>query len=127
MGRCMPPWLGDLDPNAYRRRLDEALALFSGRGDGGAALLAHLDREMHAAAADQRYERAAWLLRRRARLEVLLDRLGGVLRATHSPPRLVRAAHPMGPAPAHPFWLGRGRGGRRGAPAGPGRPPGRRG
>src|SRR4051812_46145358 len=34
MGRCMSPCLGDLDPNAYRRRLDEALALFTGRGDG---------------------------------------------------------------------------------------------
>ena len=39
MGRCSSPCLGDLDPNAYRRRLDEALALFTGRGDGGAALL----------------------------------------------------------------------------------------
>src|SRR5206468_1458944 len=84
MDRCMSPCLGDLDPNAYRRRLDEALALFTGRGDGGAALLAHLDREMRAAAADERYERAAWLRRRRARLEVLLERLGGVLRATHA-------------------------------------------
>ena len=43
MGRCLSPCLGDLDPNLYRRRLDEALALFTGRGDGGAALLAHLD------------------------------------------------------------------------------------
>jgi hypothetical protein len=24
MGRCLSPCLGDLDPNAYRRRLDEA-------------------------------------------------------------------------------------------------------
>ncbi len=30
MGRCLSPCLGDLDPNAYRRRLDEALALFTG-------------------------------------------------------------------------------------------------
>ena len=30
MGRCMSPCLNDLDPNAYRRRLDEALALFDG-------------------------------------------------------------------------------------------------
>ena len=36
MGRCLSPCLGDLDPNAYRRRLDEALALFTGDGDGGA-------------------------------------------------------------------------------------------
>ena len=32
MGRCMSPCLNDLDPNAYRRKLDEALALFDGRG-----------------------------------------------------------------------------------------------
>ena len=31
MGRCLSPCLGDLDPNAYRRRLDQALAVF---GDG---------------------------------------------------------------------------------------------
>ena len=109
MGRCMSPCLGDLDPNAYRRRLDEALALFTGRGDGGAALLAHLDREMRAAASDQRYERAAWLKRRRARLEVLLDRLGGVLRATHSAPVLIRADHPDDPARGDLFWLVGGR------------------
>jgi DNA polymerase-3 subunit epsilon len=109
MGRCMSPCLGDLDPNAYRRRLDEALALFSGRGDGGAALLAHLDAEMRAAAAAQAFERAAWLQRRRARLEVLLDRVGGVLRATHAAPRLVRAAHPTDPARGDLFWLAGGR------------------
>src|SRR3954469_23156946 len=109
MGRCMSPCLGDLDPNAYRRRLDEALALFTGRGDGGAALLAPLDREMRAAAADERYERAAWLRRRRARLEVLLERLGGVLRATHTAPCLIRAGHPNEPARANLFWLVGGR------------------
>src|SRR5581483_2436609 len=30
MGRCLSPCLGDLDPNLYRRRLDEALRLFIG-------------------------------------------------------------------------------------------------
>ena len=35
MGRCMSPCLNDLDPNAYRRKLDEALALFDGTGPGG--------------------------------------------------------------------------------------------
>ena len=30
MGRCLSPCLGDLDPNLYRRRLDEVLALFVG-------------------------------------------------------------------------------------------------
>jgi DNA polymerase-3 subunit epsilon len=108
MGRCSSPCLGDLDPNAYRRRLDEALALFTGRGDGGAALLAHVDAQMRAAAAVQRYERAAWLQRRRARLTVLLERLGGVLAATHARPRLVLAEHPRGGA-ADAFWLVGGR------------------
>src|SRR5947208_1794046 len=45
MGRCLSPCLGDLDPNLYRRRLDAALAVFTGPGDGRAALLAHLDGE----------------------------------------------------------------------------------
>ena len=30
MGRCLSPCLGDLDPNLYRRRLDQALRLFAG-------------------------------------------------------------------------------------------------
>jgi DNA polymerase-3 subunit epsilon len=94
MGRCLSPCLGDLDPNAYRRRLDEALALFTGDGDGGRALLAHLDREMRAAAAAERFERAGWLRRRRQRLAVLLDRLGGAMSATHARPRMVLASHP---------------------------------
>jgi DNA polymerase-3 subunit epsilon len=109
MGRCASPCLGDLDPNAYRRRLDQALALFTGAGDGGAALLAHLDAEMRAAAAAERFERAAWLRRRRARLEVLLERLGGAVRATHAAPRLIRAPHPTDPARADLFWLAGGR------------------
>jgi DNA polymerase-3 subunit epsilon len=107
MGRCMSPCLGDLDPNAYRRRLDEALALF--RGDGARALLDHLDAEMREAARAERFERAAWLKRRRARLEVLLDRLGGMVRATHAAPRLVRAPHPTDPARGDLFWVVEGR------------------
>jgi DNA polymerase-3 subunit epsilon len=94
MGRCLSPCLGDLDPNAYRRRLDEALALFTRDGDGGRALLAHLDAEMRAAAAQERFERAGWLRRRRVRLAELLKRLGGAVAATHARPRLVLAAHP---------------------------------
>ena len=47
MGRCLSPCLGDLDPNLYRRRLDEALRLFL--GDGGSALLEHVERQMRAA------------------------------------------------------------------------------
>src|SRR5919201_262908 len=94
MGRCLSPCLGDLDPNLYRERLDAALALFDGDRDGGAALLAHVEAQMRAAAADQRYERAAWLERRLRRLESLLGRLGGVLRAAHRGARLVLAPHP---------------------------------
>jgi DNA polymerase-3 subunit epsilon len=108
MGRCLSPCLGDLDPNAYRGRLDSALALFTGDGDGGRALLEHLDAEMRAAAADQRFERAGWLKRRRARLAVLLDRLGGAMAATHARPRLVLASHPEA-ARFDALWLVAGR------------------
>lgn len=94
MGRCCSPCLGDLDPNAYRRQLDAALALFDGRGDGGALLLERLDGEIRDASAARRYERAAALVRRRERLEGVIARLGGVLRAVHSAPRLVLATHP---------------------------------
>jgi DNA polymerase III subunit epsilon len=108
MGRCLSPCLGDLDPNLYRRRLDEALTLFTGEGDGGAALLGHVDEQMRAAAAAQRFERAAWLRRRRERLGWLLERLGGVLAATHARPRLVLAEHPRG-GRFDVFWLVGGR------------------
>ncbi|HET6550683.1 MAG TPA: exonuclease domain-containing protein [Solirubrobacter sp.] len=93
MGRCLSPCLHDLDPNLYRERLDAALALFVNR-DGGAALLARVDEQIAEASAAQRYERAAWLQRRRNRLESLLGRLGGVLRAIHTGARLVLAPHP---------------------------------
>jgi DNA polymerase-3 subunit epsilon len=108
MGRCLSPCLNDLDPNLYRRRLDEALALFTGRGDGGAALLAHIDGQMREASAGERFERAAWLRRRRERLAVLLERLGGVIAATHARPRLVLAEHPRGER-FDAFWLVGGR------------------
>jgi DNA polymerase-3 subunit epsilon len=112
MGRCLSPCLNDLDPNLYRRRLDEALGLFTGDGDGGAALLAHLDAQMRAAAAGERYERAAWLRRRRERIAALVRSLdvdgGGALAATHARPRLVIARHPR--AAGHDaFWLVGGR------------------
>src|SRR5918997_1314543 len=94
MGRCLSPCLGDLDPNLYRRRLEEALAPFSGEGDGGEGLLAWIDEQMQAAAEAQRYERAAVLLRRRERLEGLLGRLSGLLEAAHARSRLVLAQHP---------------------------------
>ena len=113
MGRCLSPCLNDLDPNLYRRRLDEALGLFTGGGDGGAALLAHIDAQMRTAAAEERFERAAWLRRRRERIAVLVRSLGGAcaggaLAATHAQPRLVLARHPR--AEAHDaFWIVGGR------------------
>jgi DNA polymerase-3 subunit epsilon len=108
MGRCLSPCLGDLDPNLYRRRLDAALALFTGTGDGADALLAHIHAEMRAASDEQRYERAAWLRRRHERLRDLLGRLDGALAATHARPRLVLAAHPEGER-HDAFWLVGGR------------------
>jgi DNA polymerase-3 subunit epsilon len=107
MGRCVSPCLGDLDPNAYRRQLDLALGHFE-RPGAGEALLEELDRRMHDAAADRRYERAAALLRRRERLEWVLERLEGVLRATHAAPRLVLAKHPVKER-FDVFWSVRGR------------------
>jgi DNA polymerase-3 subunit epsilon len=109
MGRCLSPCLGDLDPNAYRRRLDEALGLFTGAGEGGARLLAHVEEQMREAAQTRRYERAAWLRRRHERLEQLLGRLGGVLRATHARSRLVVAPHPHGARRWDALWLVAGR------------------
>ncbi len=63
---------------------------------------------MREAAAARRYERAAALRRRRARIEALLDRLEGVLRATHATPALVLARHPV-TARHDAVWLARGR------------------
>jgi DNA polymerase III subunit epsilon len=107
MGRCVSPCLGDLDPNAYRRQVDAALAHFEGAG-AGEALLREIDRRMREAAADARYERAAALLRRRERLAWLLERLEGVLRATHAAPRLVLVRHPVKER-FDAFWIVQGR------------------
>jgi DNA polymerase-3 subunit epsilon len=109
MGRCLSPCLRDLDPNLYRERLDAALALFTGENDGAAALLDHIERQMRAASAERRYERAAWLRRRHARLRTLLSGLGGVLRAIHAGSRLVLAPHPSDPARHDAFWVVGGR------------------
>ncbi len=108
MGRCLSPCLGDLDPNLYRRRLDEALRLFMGDGDAGARLIAHVERQMRAAASEQRYERAAWLRRRARRLTLILERLEGVLEAIHSRTRLILAPHPTADS-FDAFWLAGGR------------------
>jgi DNA polymerase-3 subunit epsilon len=107
MGRCLSPCLGDLDPNLYRRRLDEALRLFL--ADGADRLLKHVEQQMRSAAAEQQFERAAWLRRRLQRLRVILGRLEGVLEATHARPRLVLAAHPLDPERCDAFWLVGGR------------------
>ena len=109
MGRCLSPCLGDLDPNLYRERLDSALRLFVDGRDGGGALLDHLEGQLRAATQACQYERAAWLARRRARLEALVRRLGGVLRATHAGARLVLAPHPAAPGRHDAFWIAGGR------------------
>jgi len=109
MGRCLSPCLGDLDPNLYRRRLDEALRLFLGETDGRDRLLAHVRGQMREAAAKQHYERAAWLRRRLRRLTVILERLGGALEATHVRAKLVLAAHPVDQVRGDAFWLAGGR------------------
>jgi DNA polymerase-3 subunit epsilon len=113
MGRCLSPCLGDLDPNLYRRRLDQALRLFAGgdRRPGarpGQALLDHLEDELRRASVERRYERAQTLLRRAARLRAILGRLEGVLEATHARPLLVLARHPVKSA-LEGFWLAGGR------------------
>ncbi len=110
MGRCLSPCLGDLDPNLYRRRLDEVLRLFvdAPAGEPGAPLLDHVEAQMRSAAAAQRYERAAALRRRRRRLGLVLDRLGGLLEATHARPRLVLGRHPTR-AEFDALWVSGGR------------------
>jgi DNA polymerase-3 subunit epsilon len=107
MGRCVSPCLGDLDPNAYRRQVDLALAHFEEPG-AGEALIEELDRRMREASAAQRFERAAALLRRKERLAWVVDRLEGMLRATHSEPRLVLARHPVKER-FDAFWIVQGR------------------
>jgi DNA polymerase III subunit epsilon len=107
MGRCVSPCLGDLDPNAYRRQLDLALSHFE-RPGAGEALIDEIDKRIAEASAEARYERAAALLRRRGRLAWVLERLDGVLRATHAAPRLVVARHPVKER-FDAFWLVRGR------------------
>ena len=109
MGRCLSPCLGDLDPNLYRRRLDEALRLFVDGADGRARLLSHVEDQMRAASEQQQYERAAWLRRRLRRLDVILERLGGALEATHARARLLLAAHPVEHERQDAFWLVGGR------------------
>jgi len=93
MGRCCSPCLGDLDPNAYRRQVEKALAVFWS-SDARVALLAEIDEQVRDASRSQLYERAAGLVRRRERLDRLLWRTEGMLEAMHARPRLVLARHP---------------------------------
>jgi DNA polymerase-3 subunit epsilon len=95
MGRCLSPCLNDLDPNLYRARLDEALAPFSQPGASGDLLLEMLEQRLREAVEARRYERAAVLHRRRERMAFLVERLGGLLQATHAQTRLVLARHPV--------------------------------
>ncbi len=107
MGRCSSPCLGDLDPNAYRRRLDEALRLFTmttARAGDAHPLLRHVEDQMREAAEDERFERAAWLRRRHRRLGELLAALGESVTAAHTRPKLVLARHPGGDG-WDAFWL----------------------
>jgi DNA polymerase-3 subunit epsilon len=107
MGRCLSPCLNDLDPNLYRARLDAALGLFSGDGDGS-ELLAYVEARMRRAAEGQRYEQAAWLRRRLRRLEELCAGLG-TLRCGATGARLVLAPSPEGRGVADALWLRDGR------------------
>jgi DNA polymerase III subunit epsilon len=91
MGRCLSPCLGDLDPNLYRRRLEEALEAVSSSDD----LLERLRTQVRDASAAQRYEHAAVVQRQHDRLAVVLDRLGGLFEAVGSRSRIVLARHPM--------------------------------
>ena len=108
MGRCCSPCLGDLDPNAYRRQIDLALGLFE-QPNARDALFGEIERRLLEASGARRYEAAAALLRRRERLELLLDRLGGMLRAVHAQPRLVTAEHPTERRRRDGFWIVGGR------------------
>src|SRR3954468_19797988 len=96
MGRCCSPCLGDLDPNAYRRQVEKALSVFWS-SDARAALLAEIDEQMHTASRAQRYERAGTLVRRKERLDRLLWRTAGMLKARHSRAGRGAAAQPAEP------------------------------
>jgi DNA polymerase-3 subunit epsilon len=109
MGRCLSPCLGDLDPNLYRRRVDQALAPFLGSADAQKQLLAQIDGRMREAAAALQYERAAGLARRRARCASILAHLQAErLHAAHARPVLVLAPHPSQPR-FDALWMAAGR------------------
>jgi excinuclease UvrABC nuclease subunit len=84
-----------------------ALAQFDAPG-AGERLIEEIDERMREAAEAEHFERAAALLRRRDRLAWVLERLDGVLRATHTAPRLVLAQHPAKER-FDAFWIVQGR------------------
>ena len=97
MGRCLSPCLGDLDPNLYRERLDEALRLFE--VDGGAALLAHVDAQMRAAVGARSATSAPpGCAAARAGSSRCCAGSAASLRAAHAGARLVLAPHPESPS-----------------------------
>ena len=107
MGRCLSPCLGDLDPNLYRERLDQALGLFEVDGERRCSRTSRRRcarrRPRSATSAPPGCAAGA------RRLEKLLGRLGGVLRAAHAGSRLVLAPHPAAPGRADAFWIVAGR------------------
>ena len=68
-----------------------------------------MDAQIKEASDAQAYERAAWLQRRRERIESLLNRLGPVLRAIHTGARLVLAPHPEAAGRFDAIWIAGGR------------------
>ena len=106
MGRCLSPCLNDLDPNLYRRRLDEALALFTGDGDGGRVLARGRPPgglgsrpARRRRGVPRRSVREGAAVRRRARLDELAgSRRGRRDAGGHHVPRLARPSrHRSGP------------------------------
>jgi excinuclease ABC subunit C len=58
LGRCVGPCRGDVDPEEYRRIVDDALLFLDGKKDD---VVATLERDMERAAREMRYEDAAKL------------------------------------------------------------------
>ncbi len=58
VGRCCAPCVGFVTESEYSRRVEEALLLLRGRGEG---VLKRLESEMHKAASELRFEEAASL------------------------------------------------------------------
>ena len=107
MGRCLSPCLGDLDPNAYRRRLDEALAVFREGGDARRALLERIEAR-HGPGLGRARVRARGGAAAAPRADRAAARPDRPAAARDAPRRAARAR-----APSRPSGLGRGVAGRR--------------